>query len=367
MPDELGTMNSGSAVIDENNTSGWGKNTLVAAYTTFNMLMRKPAQCMAYSTDNGRTFTKYAQNPVIDSKAQTAARDPKVFWYAPSNGWVMALYEINGISIYTSKDLKQWKYESHTDGFFECPELFELAVDGDAKNTKWVMYGASGTYMLGSFDGKRFTPESGKFRCIFGLQYASQTFNNAPDGRRVQMGWGKIIHSPDMPFSQMMTFPTELSLRQSNEGIRLYNEPVKEIGNLHAKALKWSNLDLADANKKLKQVNGDLIHLKIQIELLENLKYSMSFRGNQLVDFDGNRDLLNNVPYIQAEPGKLVFDLEVLIDKTSVEIFFDNGKRVDVLSLSETKRSDGLNINVRNNSALVRKLEIYEIKSAWDN
>jgi sucrose-6-phosphate hydrolase SacC (GH32 family) len=93
----------------------------------------------------------------------------------------------------------------------------------------------------------------------------------------------------------------------------------------------------------------------------------LSFRGNQLVDFDGNRDLLNNVPYIQAEPGKLIFDLEVLIDKTSVEIFFDNGKRVDVLSLSETKRSDGLNINVRNNSALVRKLEIYELKSAWDN
>jgi fructan beta-fructosidase len=367
MPDELGTMNSGSAVVDKNNTSGWGKNVLVAAYTTFNMLERKPAQCVAYSTDKGRTFTKYDKNPVIDSKAQTAARDPKVFWYAPSNGWVMALYEMNGISIYTSKDLKQWKYESHTDGFFECPELFELPVDGNANHTKWVMYGASGPYMLGSFDGKKFTPEAGKYRCIFGLQYASQTFNQAPDGRRVQMGWGKIVHSPDMPFSQMMTFPTELSLRSTNEGPRLYNEPVKEIEKLHSKGFKWNDLDLADANKKLEEVKGDLIHLKMKIELLEQLKFSISYKGKKLVDFDGNKDLMNDVPYIQAVPGKLIFELELLIDKTSVEVFFDHGRRVDVLSLSDSKRSDGLNINVRNNSAIVHKLEVYELKSAWDN
>jgi sucrose-6-phosphate hydrolase SacC (GH32 family) len=170
-----------------------------------------------------------------------------------------------------------------------------------------------------------------------------------------------------MPFSQMMTFPTELSLRSTNEGPRLYNEPVKEIESLHTKAFKWRNLDLADANKKLEEVKGDLIHLKMKIELLEQLKFSISCKGNKLVDFDGNKDLMNDVPYIQAVPGKLIFELELLIDKTSAEVFFDNGRRVDVLSISDSKRSDGLNINVRNNSATVHKLEVYELKSAWDN
>lgn len=166
-PDTLGTIFSGSAVIDYGNTAGYnGKNgepAMVAFYTAD--LPQYERQCMAYSLDEGRTFTKYHGNPVIDSHKKWQSRDtrdPKVFWYAPGKHWVMVLNERDGHSIYNSQDLKKWTYESHITGFWECPELFELPVDGNKANRKWIMWGASGSYMIGSFDGKTFTPETNK-------------------------------------------------------------------------------------------------------------------------------------------------------------------------------------------------------------
>ena len=168
---------------------------MVAIYTSHSADNER--QSIAYSLDRGRTFTKYEGNPVIDSKAKwnsTALRDPKVFWYEPSKHWVMVLFERDGNSVYTSENLKEWQYQSHTSGFWECPQLFELEIDGNKNNKKWVMYGASGTYMTGKFDGKTFTPESGKYYYGNGAIYAAQTFDNIPpsDGRRIQIGWGRI-------------------------------------------------------------------------------------------------------------------------------------------------------------------------------
>lgn len=223
-PDHLGTMFSGSAVIDYDNTAGFNKGktpAMVAAFTAASS--DRQVQGIAYSLDKGRTFTKYDKNPVINSKEKWNSqdtRDPKVFWYAPSKHWVMVLNERDGHSIYTSANLKDWKYESHVTGFWECPELFELPVDGDKNHTKWVMYGATGTYMLGSFDGKVFTPEAGKYCYTTGSIYAAQTYNNIPasDGRRIQIGWGRVSH-PGMPFNGMMMLPTELTLRTTKDGI----------------------------------------------------------------------------------------------------------------------------------------------------
>ena len=135
VPDKLGAMFSGTAVIDYKNTSGFGKDgipPMVAIYTVDSPDNER--QCIAYSLDKGRTFTKYEGNPVIDSKAKWNTkdlRDPDVFWYEPGKNWVMVLYERDGNSIYTSPNLKEWKYQSHTTGFFECPQFFELAVDGN--------------------------------------------------------------------------------------------------------------------------------------------------------------------------------------------------------------------------------------------
>jgi fructan beta-fructosidase len=261
-PDSLGTIFSGSAVIDKDNTAGWGKNTMVALYTTAGKRMQ---QNVAYSVNGGRSFTKYNGNPILGPD-----RDPKVFWYAPSKTWVMVLYNENYIAIYNSNNLKHWEYKSKIKGFFECPELFELAVDGNPSNKRWVMYGASGTYMIGSFDGSDFKPLSGKYFYTWGAQYAAQTFNNTPDNKRVQMGWGRI-EQRGMPFNHIMLFPNEISLRTTREGIRLFCEPIPDIKKLHAKEYSWKNISVKDLNSALQSINTSQIHIKMDIEIDKGL------------------------------------------------------------------------------------------------
>jgi len=195
---KLAGIYSGSSVIDYKNISGFktGKtDVMVAFYTTTRFLNDREASCqnIAYSNDKGRTWTDYKNNPVIGDRFKELgtdnARDPKVFWHKSTGKWIMVVYERIGHSIFTSDDLKEWKYQSHIQTFWECPELFELPVDGNSQNTKWVMYGVSGDYLIGDFNGKRFMPELGMFNYLQGKFFAAQTFNNVPseDGRRIQV------------------------------------------------------------------------------------------------------------------------------------------------------------------------------------
>lgn len=352
-PDRLGTMFSGSAVSDKNNDAGWGKNTLVAFYTAAG---KKMTQNVAYSSDDGRTFTKYPGNPILGPD-----RDPKVFWYEPDNTWVMVLYEDNFFSIYNSKDLKNWEFKSRNKGFFECPELFELPVDGDTNNIKWIMYGASGTYMIGKFDGQTFTPETGKYHYSWGSQYAAQTYNQTPDGRRIQIGWGRIEQT-GMPFNQMMLFPCELTLRTTPEGVRLFCEPVKEVKRLHAKEYVWKDLTGQQANEKLAGIKSELLHLKMDIEITSWLSFEVWFKGNKLLNYDGNFNKFNDIPYTCDKPGSLRFQVEMLIDKTSVETYIGNGKLFISEGLRKPNAEEGMAIK---GNVILHSLEISEMKSIW--
>lgn len=379
-PDELGTMFSGSAVVDFNNSANFQKGpekTIVAAYTAHKRLSDSDAietQCIAYSNDKGRSWTKYEGNPVVDSKAKwnsAHTRDPKVFWHKETNKWIMVLFEKTGQSIYNSDDLKNWTFQSHLLGFWECPELFELAVDGDENIKKWVIYGASGTYMIGDFDGKEFKVASGKHRYVSGKLYAAQTYNNIPesDGRRIQMGWGQIEH-PNMPFTQMMVFPTELTLRSTRNGIRLFSEPIDEIELLHKKSYKWNNLTLEEANANLKQLNGDLFHIKMEVEILNGTGFQFHYHGNPLVTYDMNRNLFNESFYPGDKSG-LTKTVELLVDRTSVEIFVDKGGFTIVSPLETAKNNDGLEFYQGRSNLTepikVHHLEVYELKSIWNN
>jgi fructan beta-fructosidase len=354
-PDEWGTMFSGSAVIDKNNTAGWGKNALIAAYTADKKGVE--VQCIAYSTDRGRTFTKYEGNPVVGP-----TRDPKVIWYEPNQEWVMALYEVAGISFFTSKNLKEWKKESHINGFYECPELFELPIDGDPENTLWVAYGGSGTYLLGDFNGKTFTPQFGKYRYTFGNHYAAQTYNNTPDGKRIQIGWG-TIPTLDMPFSQMMCFPTELTLRTTPEGVRIFSEPIDAIRDLHTKTHDLSGLSVLNANEKLKNIDHDLLHIVAKVESLNGQGISIDYNGNRYLSADA--DEVNGQQTPQPDPGNLTFYIEMLIDKTSVETFINKGQIVFVKPLLDPKKSTGLEILGNAEELKIHELKVYELKSAW--
>lgn len=369
-PDKLGTMFSGSAVIDHNNTSGFGKPgkpAMVALYTTDTP--DRQVQCVAYSLDKGRTWTKYGGNPVIDSKEKWNSkdtRDPRVFWYAPGKHWVMVLNERDGHSIYTSANLKAWKSESHITGFWECPDLFELPVDGDARQKKWVMYGASGTYMIGSFDGKTFFPESGKYFYTSGALYAAQTFNNIPeaDGRRIQIGWGRIPQE-GMPFNNMMLLPTELTLRRTKNGIRLFSVPVKETEQLFASAGKWTDLSSTEANRQLADFsNADKLRLRTTIRLSHATGAGLSLYGQGLVNYDMNFNMLNGRFYSPQDPTSMELTADIYIDRSSVEVFIDGG----AYSYSMERKAEQGNkegFHFWGNNITVTSLEVFNVKPIW--
>ncbi|MDR1680547.1 MAG: glycoside hydrolase family 32 protein [Prevotellaceae bacterium] len=370
-PDAIGTMFSGSAVVDDENTAGFNRGdtpAIVAVYTAASP--ERQVQCIAYSTDRGRTWTKYAGNPVVDSKAawnSQDTRDPKVFRHAPTRRWVMVLNERDGHSIYTSANLREWRFESHVTGFWECPDLFELPVDGDTANTRWVMYGASGAYMIGRFDGRQFIPEGGKYYYTTGALYAAQTFAGIPaaDGRRIQIGWGRIAHGP-MPFNGMMLLPTELTLRTTKDGIRLFSNPVKEIDRLQGDSRTWTKLTAAQANRAMEAYRqSDCLRIKARIKLSHATDAGLRLHGQSILTYDMNFNTVNGVFYSPEEPTSMELSVDILIDKTSVEVFVDGGAYSYALQ-RELNSPNREGFRFWGNNPEIVSLEVYEMRTIWN-
>ena len=366
-PDRLGTMYSGSAVFDAQNTSGFGTKKcppLVYAYTADRI--DREVQCIAYSLDEGMTLKKYEGNPVIDShdKWQTHdTRDPRLFWYEPGKHWVMVLNERDGHSIYSSDNLRDWTYESHITGFWECPDLFELPVDGNPDNTRWVMCGASNTYMIGTFDGKTFVPQGGKYRFCTGSIYAPQTINHTPDGRRIQIGWGRVSH-PNMPFNGMMLLPTELKLVTTSEGVRMISRPIDEIHSLLQNVLSCEGALNADAaNRLLKTLEyRDGIHLVFTLHLNHRTSAGISLSGRNILDYDSNFNTINGQYYSPQDPTSMDLTADIYIDRTSVEVFIDGGLYNYSMEWHERK-PEGLRFWGTN--LTVSGLKVDHVKSIW--
>jgi len=366
-PDRLGTMYSGSAVFDEHNTSGFGTEKhppLVYAYTADRS--EKEVQCIAYSLDGGMTLVKYSGNPVIDSFEKWQAhdtRDPRLLWYAPGKHWVMVLNERDGHSIYTSANLKDWTYQSHVTGFWECPDLFELPVDGNPDNTRWVMLGASNTYMIGSFDGKAFVPEGGKYRFCTGTIYAAQTISHTPDGRRIQIGWGRVSH-PGMSFNGMMLLPTELTLQTTREGVRLVSNPVSEVQSLLQNVISSPDVLNAEAvNRILKSFAlTDGLHLAFTLHLNHRTSAGLSLSGRNLLDYDSNFNTINGQFYSPQNPTSMDLTAEIYIDRTCVEVFIDGGLYSYSMEWHERK-PEGLRFWGTN--LTISDLRVDLVKSIW--
>ncbi len=356
---------SGSAVVDRRNTAGFktgAEEVLVVAYTSTGR-----GECIAYSTDRGRTFHEYAGNPVV----RHTGRDPKVFWYEPGAHWVMAVYDEHEgqqwIAFYTSPDLKQWEFQSRIAGYFECPEIFELPVNGGRRRC-WVLYAADGEYAIGTFDGKAFTPESGKHRFNWGnCFYASQTFNDVPerDGRRIQIAWGRVNH-PGMPFNQMMNFPVELTLRTTDEGVRMFAAPVREIERLHGQRHRFENRTLREGEDLLKGVTGDLFHIRAAVIPETTARFSLIMRGVP-VEYDAATGRLScrdqSVELRTAEERRI--DLEILVDRSSVEIFASGGRYYLPIGVIPDDADRTLSVVTSGGTTRVDRLEVFELKSAW--
>ncbi|MEN6496146.1 MAG: glycoside hydrolase family 32 protein [Thermoguttaceae bacterium] len=379
-PDKLGTIFSGSAVVDWNNTAGFqqGKEkTLVLIYTAAGGTNRvshdqKFTQAIAYSTDRGRTWTKYAKNPVL-GHIEGGNRDPKVFWHEPSRQWVMALYlDKFDFALFASPDLKQWTRLCDIPAFGdrECPDFFELAVDGDKNNTRWLFWGASGYYLIGRFDGKTFVKESGPHQARWGANdYAAQTYSDIPaaDGRRIQIAWMNGGKYPGMPFNQQMSIPRVFTLRTTPEGIRLFMEPVKELEALRTKQHAWKSVALAPGDNLLEHVSAELLDIEAELELGDAKQVGFELRGHKVEYSVADKRLTALGRSAPLEPVNGRIRLRILVDRTSQEVFADDG-RVSMASCF-LPASDGkpLAIYAVGGKAKITSMNVWELKSAWGN
>ena len=372
-PDEHGTMFSGSAVVDWNNTAGFQTGTEPPLVAMFTAAGKPFTQCLAYSNDRGRTWVKYKNNPVLDHIA-AENRDPKVAWFAPQKKWVMALYlDHNDYAIFESHDLKQWKklQDLTLPGDAECPNFFEIPLDDAVKSARWVFFGASGIYVVGTFDGNKFTPETQPRHLHNGnCWYAAQVYSDIPpgDGRCLLVPWGRL---PDgeifrgLPFNQMMGLPVELTLKTTEEGPQLLANPVRELASLRVQSHTISPQSLSPGENPLAAENGELLDLAADLSCGEAVAVGFNLRGIN-INYDVKKQELSCLD--RKAPLKMVdgkIRLRLLVDRASVDIFGNDGRLYMPMAsrLSETNRS--WDIYARGGLARINSLEVNELKSAW--
>lgn len=376
MPDSMGPMFSGSAVVDWNNTSGFGKEgkpPLVLIYTAAG---NPTVQAIAYSTD-GRTFTKYAGNPVL-KQITGGNRDPKVFWHEPTQKWVMVLYvELQGkhtIHFFTSPNLREWSQTSITEGIpgtaylFECPDFFELAVDGDKTNRKWVLLGANSEYAVGNFDGTRFSPEQTKLPGHRGRGfYAPQTFSDIPksDGRRIQIGWFQT-ETRGMSFNQSMTVPLELKLLGTPDGPRLSFTPVKELESLRTNTTTFNAMTLKPGDRNpFDALQLELLEIRAEIEPSEASEIVFNIRDSMII-YDAHKQQITVNGQQALAPlrdGKL--RLTIYCDRTGLEVFASDGLCYLPIPFNANPENRKIFLETRGNAATLRELVVHELRSAW--
>ena len=371
-PDDLGPMFSGSAVVDRVNTSGFGQGEETPLVLIYTAAGDPAVQCLAYSKDRGRTFTKSAGNPVVKNLGP-GNRDPKVIWHEPTRRWVMVLYvEVPGpkhtIHFLTSPNLKDWTVASQVEGLFECPDFFELPVDGGT-GRKWVLTAASSEYMVGSFDGRTFTPETPKLPGHRGRGfYAAQTFSDIPkaDGRRIQIGWLQA-ESPGMPFNQAMSVPLELSLRQTADGPRLAWKPAREVeslrsGNSHS--FMTSHLGPGGAS----QVNprSELLDVNFAFEPDDAAEVGLNVRGVPVLYDARRREVAVNGHRAPAPPIDGKQRLRILVDRTTIEVFASDGLTYVPMPVIPQAGDRAVKLLATGGSMRGVTLDVQELKSAWE-
>jgi len=377
-PDRLGTIFSGSAVVDAADTAGFrtgAEKPLVCIYTsaggTSPESQGQPfTQSLAFSNDRGATWTKFAKNPVLGHVAGSN-RDPKVIWYEPTKTWVMALY-LDGAdyALFGSKNLKTWSKlcDVAMPGTGECPDFFELPVDGSRGRRLWVFWGANGSYRLGAFDGTTFKPETDVLPSLWGANdYAAQTYSDLPksDGRRIQISWMSGGKYPGMPFNQQMSFPRELTLRATPAGPRLAMAPVREIEKIRGAKRIWKNAVLKADAPDLPLGQGELWDIEAALEPRSARAVGLRVRGVEIV-YDGKaRTLacLGKTAPLEPRDGRI--DLRVLVDRTSIEIYAGGGL-VTLCSCFLPDLADrSLGAFARGGEARIASLTRYELARAW--
>ena len=358
---------SGSAVVDTNNTGSFKTGTNDVIVAAFYSTAR--GECIAYSNDGGLTFTDYPGNPVVVHSV--VGRDPHMFWYAPSNYWVMAVYDGgggNGVEFYSTPDFRNWTFRSKIyNGFYECPDIFQLPVDGNTNNLMWELNDGSSGYQLGQFDGATFTPSRAELPGNLGSGfYASQTFTSmAPgDHRKVRIGWAQITTS-GMPFNQLMYFPTVLTLQTTSNGVQLCSTPIAEITNNAVNVYAWTNLNLSPGYNPLSGVRGSLFDVKALFFPTAGQTLTFTFQ-NVTVTYNASTQQISCNGDTQPLPpinGRV--QLEIIVDLDTIEIFGNNGQLYMPLPAGNASGNSLLSLTCAGGNVTFNSLTVSKLKSIW--
>lgn len=412
-PDSIGTIFSGSAIVDSNNTSGFGKNgqtPLVAIFTQHDTIGERSGsntfqnQSLAYSLDNGKTWIKYDHNPVLKNPGIRDFRDPKVMWYEPGKKWIMTLATAKDVTFYSSPDLKSWTKESQFGegrgahgGGWECPDLFTLNDNG---KERWVLIanlnpgapnGGSGTqYFIGDFDGKTFSSDQKETKWLdYGPDdYAGITWSNTTQ-RKIFMGWMSnwqyANQLPTTTFRNAMTITRDLFIKHIGNDMFIASIPVTEMSAIEDKAVVVKNIHVVKPADLTKKIGGLTLpcRLNLSFDKTKNFKLVLSnVLGEELLigyDKDNNQYFIDRTKsgktnFQKDFAGKHVaprlakdenINMTLIFDVSSVELFADDGFSVMTELFFPNKPYDKISVRSQD-YVVVKKLEYIKLNSIWE-
>lgn len=407
VPDAWGAIFSGSCVVDHNNTAGFGKGAVVAFYTSAKATPwgDVQSQSMAYSLDNGKTFTKYEGNPILTS-SEKDFRDPKVFWYAPGKHWVMMLAVGQHMEIYSSVNLKEWKKESEFGamqgahgGVWECPDLVEIPVEG-TREKKWVLIcnlnpggpfgGSAAQYFVGSFDGKKFVNESPtqtKWMDWGKDNYATVTWNNAPDGRCIALGWMSnwqyANNVPTRQYRSANTLARDLTLYREGQELYLKSTPSVEVKKARGKKVSIPSFRVSEKHEIVNLFEDNQGAYEVEI-LIQNAGASkiafclLNDKGEKVsMYYDLNRkqfvmdrsesgtvDFSKDFPAVTVAPANVdkELTLRLFVDRSSIEAFGEDGKFVMTNLVFPSQPYVKMCFEADKNGYAVKTLNVYKLQ-----
>ena len=407
VPDAWGAIFSGSCVVDHENTAGFGKEAVVAFYTSAKSTPWGDIQMqsMAYSLDNGKTFTKYEGNPILTS-SEKDFRDPKVFWYAPGKHWVMILAVGQHMEIYSSVNLKEWKKESEFGamqgahgGVWECPDLVEIPVEG-TREKKWVLIcnlnpggpfgGSAAQYFVGSFDGKMFVNESPtqtKWMDWGKDNYATVTWNNAPDGRCIALGWMSnwqyANNVPTRQYRSANTLARDLTLYREGQELYLKSTPSVEVKKARGKKVSIPSFKVSEKHEIVNLFEEKQGAYEVEIVIQNAGASKIAFcllndKGEKVsMYYDLNRkqfvmdrsesgtvDFSKDFPAVTVAPVNVdkELTLRLFVDRSSIEAFGEDGKFVMTNLVFPSQPYVKMCFEADKNEYAVKSLNVYKLQ-----
>lgn len=361
---------SGSAVVVSGEASklitGTTKEAIVAIYTGTGV-----GTCLAWSVDSGRTWHDYNKNPVANPTKGADPRDPHVFYHEPSMKWIMAIYE-NGTTFYGSKDLINWTFLSNISFGFECPDIFELPLDGNKSKMKWVLMDANGSYLVGSFDGTSFTPDKTQDVKImtYGPDfYAGQTFLKASlpknEERIIQLAWMDHWNGGlgESIWKRNATFPVSLGLVTYDGQMRITRNPIQEISRLYSKEKIWDSQVIKPQNGLLSEIKSKQFEIEAEFDLTNSKASKFGFKiANKTIAYHIKSQVLLDEELKPNASNRI--NIRILVDWGQLEVFANNG----VYSYSEqfAFNPDNNDITLFTDGDLkLISMKFHEINSIW--